>query len=63
MLVDRCRVQSDGLVVRDITPALPFASQKLRVEAPGNDGIDDDIVVAVEVVLLGNNKELPLSAS
>lgn len=37
MFVDRGGVQGDGLVVRNVAPALAFTGYKLRVKAPGNN--------------------------
>lgn len=48
--VDRRRMQRHGLVVGDAAPAPALAGEKLRVEAPGGDGVDDGVVGAVCVV-------------
>lgn len=63
VLVDRCRVQSDGLVVCDVAPALAFAGEQFRVEAPGDDGVDDDFVGVVDVVFFGDGEELAVAAA
>lgn len=54
-------MQSHGLVVRDVAPALPFAGQQLGVEAPGDDGVDDDVIAAVDVVFFGDDEELAVA--
>lgn len=63
VLVDRGWVQRDGLVVRDVAPAFTLAGQELGVEAPGDDGVDDDVVGAVEVVFFWDGEELALAVT
>lgn len=63
VFVDRGRVQSDGLVVRDVAPAFAFAGEQFRVEAPGDDGVDDDVVGVVDVVFFGDGEELAVTAA
>lgn len=63
VFVDRGRVQRDGLVVRDVAPAFAFAGYQFRVEAPGDDGVDDCVVCAVEVVLWGDGEELAVAVA
>jgi hypothetical protein len=63
VLVDGRRVQGDGLVVGDVAPALAFTGEQFRVKAPGDDRVDDDVVAAVCVVILGDDEELPLAAA
>lgn len=54
-------MQCDGLIVRDITPALALADEELRIEAPGDDRVDHSVIGAVEVVLLGDGEELAVA--
>lgn len=61
-LVDRGRVQCHRLVISDVAPAFAFARQKLRIETPGDDRIDHDIIAAIEVELLWDSEELAVSA-
>jgi hypothetical protein len=63
VFVDGRRVQGDGLVVCDVSPALAFAGDQLRVEAPGDDGVDDCVVCAVQVVFFGDGEELALAVA
>jgi hypothetical protein len=56
-------MQGHGLVVCNIAPAFAFAVEQLGVEAPGDDGVDDDVVGAVEVMLFGNGEELALTVA
>lgn len=60
-LVDGGRMQRDSLVVCNIAPSLPFTGEEFRVETPCYDRIDDDIITAVQVMLLGNREELPVA--
>jgi hypothetical protein len=60
-LVDRRRVQADGLIVGTVPEALSVAYQKLRVETPSNDGASDNIIVTVGICSLGDIKELSAS--
>ena len=63
-LIDTARVKADGLVVADIAQALAagVAHEELRVEAPGDDRLRDDLVVAVDVDTLGHVKESLVAA-
>lgn len=63
VLVDGGRVQGDRLVAGNVAPAFAFAGEQFRVEAPGDDRVDDDVVAAVCVVDLGDGEELPLTAA
>lgn len=56
-------MQRHGLVVCDVAPAFAFASDELGVEAPCDDGVDDNVVCAVEVVLFGDGEELALAVA
>lgn len=62
VLIHRGRVEGDGLVVSDVAPAFAFAGEEFGVEAPGDDGVDDELVGAVDVELLRDGEELPLAA-
>jgi hypothetical protein len=63
VLVHGCWVEGDGLVVCYVAPAFAFASEEFRVEAPGDDGVDDGVVCAVEIVVFWNGEELALAAA
>lgn len=54
-------MQGDGLVVCDVAPAFAFARDQFWVEAPGDDGVDDDVVGAVEIVFFWDGEELALA--
>lgn len=54
-------MQGHGLVVQNVAPSFTFTSDELGVETPGNDGVDDDVVRAVDVVFFGNGEELTVS--
>jgi len=56
-------VECYGLVVCDIAPAFAFAGDEFWVEAPGDDGVDDHVVGAVEVVFFGDGEELALAVA
>ena len=58
LLVHGGRMQRDGLVVGDVAPAFPVAGEQFRVETPGDDGVDDGVVGAVEVVFFGDGEEV-----
>ena len=55
--IDRARMQSHGLIVRHTAPSPSITDQQLRVEAPGDDGVGDQIVVAVGVHTVGDGDE------
>lgn len=46
------------LVVGHVAPSFAFAGEQFRVETPGDDGVDDDVVAAVHVVFFGDDEEL-----
>lgn len=54
-------MQTDGLIVCDTAPALTLADEELRIETPGNNGVDHRVIGAVEVVLLRNSEKLAIS--
>lgn len=54
-------MQGDGLVVADVAPALAFAREELRVETPCDDRVDHNVIVAVDVEILGDDEELTVS--
>lgn len=60
-LVDRCRMQADCLVIRDVPPALALTGKQLRIEAPRNHRIDDQVTPAVDIVPLRDSEELSLA--
>lgn len=51
-------MQRDGLIVGDVAPAFPVAGEQFRVETPSDDGVDDCVVGAVEVVFFGDGEEV-----
>lgn len=51
-------MQCDRLVVADVAPAFAFAREELRVETPCDDRVDYNVVVAVDVEILGDDEEL-----
>jgi hypothetical protein len=55
-------VQCDRLVIAHIAPAFAFAREELWVEAPGDDRVYNDIIVAVDVEFFGDHEELSVSA-
>lgn len=63
MFVDRGWMQRDGLVVCDVAPAFTLARDEFWVETPGDDGVDDDVVCAVEVVVFWDGEELALAVA
>ena len=50
-LVNGSWAQGNGLVVRNVAPAFSFAGQDLGVEGRCDDGVYQDVVVGVNVVL------------
>lgn len=61
VLVDGCRMQRDGLVVRDVAPALALADEEFRIEAPGNDRVDHRVIGTVKIMLLGDVEQLAIA--
>lgn len=55
-------MEGDGLVVSDVSPASAFAGEELGIEAPGDDGVDDKVVGAVDIEFLRDSEELALAA-
>lgn len=55
-------MEGDGLVISDVSPASAFACEELGVEAPGDDGVDDNFVGAVDVEFLWDGEELAVAA-
>lgn len=56
-------MQCDCLVVADVAPAFAFAREEFGVETPGDDGVDHNVVVAVDVEVLGDDEELTVSTT
>jgi hypothetical protein len=54
-------MQCDCLVVADVAPAFAFACQELRVETPGDDRVDYNVVVAVDIEFFRDYEELAVS--
>lgn len=54
-------MQCDCLVIADVAPAFAFAREKLGVETPRYDRVDDHVVIAVNIELLGNDEKLTIS--
>lgn len=51
-------MQCDRLIVADVAPAFAFACEELRVETPRDDRVDYNVIVAVDVEILGDDEEL-----
>ena len=49
-LVDGRRMQADHLIIRHVLPALALASEEFGIEAPSDDGVEDQVVVIVAAV-------------
>jgi hypothetical protein len=54
-------VQSDGLVVGDISPPFALAGQELGVKAPGDNGLDERVVCIICVVGWRGREEVALA--
>lgn len=48
--VDRCWSQAHTLIVGHVSPAFAFAFQQLRVEAPSDYGVKDQVIVTIYAV-------------
>lgn len=55
-------MEAHCLVICDVPPAFALTGKKLRIEAPRNDRIDDQVTAAVDVKALRDREELPLAA-
>ena len=58
-LIDRRRVQTDGLIVGYVSEPFSISDKQLRIEAPCNHRSGDYIVIAVCVGSLWDVEELP----
>ena len=53
-------MQADGLRISDVSPSVAITDEKLWVEAPSNDRIEDQIVLAIQIERARNLNEVPL---
>jgi hypothetical protein len=54
-------MKPDRLVIGNLAPPLSFAIEQFGIEAPRDDGVDDQVVITIEVNSFGNSEELSLS--
>lgn len=56
-------MKCNSLVVGNVPPAFALACQKLRIKAPSNDCIDNDVAAAVDIVFFRDGEELTLATA
>ena len=54
-------MKPDRLVIGNLAPSLSFAIEQLGIEAPRDDGVDDQVIITVKVNSFGNTEKLSLS--